>query len=396
VPNQYRDPVRPDDVGSRQASRAGSKRLCIVSHDRLRCDEFVEALQESLNPADEIEIILDRRRGRPATEAKPRTADQPSNDRRRHPYLDLALTRHGFAIVPALVTDPLKMGARRARDIPGSPADDRERLEHILDFERRQAARLRPWLILGGLVGVILVLLVVLPVVKTRVSWLRPDAPPPAEQITESPTVAQAPPDTETPSPNREASALPPAGRLESMEPERPREASTPPRSDAERRPEASTPPRSEPERSREAERPRGARTSPRSEAERPREARTPSRSVPGPVASVPPPGAAGLKVTPPRFEGLPQVELVRNPGAEGRGEAYAVRISDPAGRPIAGAEVSLLVRMADGTALDIPLDSGLEPGTYRGTAPSGQTAPIDLRIRVITSDKRVEIPLRP
>jgi hypothetical protein len=396
VPDQYRDPVRPDDVGSRQASRAGSKRLCIVSHDRLRCDEFVEALQESLNPADEIEIILDRRRGRPATEAKPRTADQPSNDRRRHPYLDLALTRHGFAIVPALVTDPLKMGARRARDIPGSPADDRERLEHILDFERRQAARLRPWLILGGLVGVILVLLVVLPVVKTRVSWLRPDAPPPAEQITESPTVAQAPPDTETPSPNREAGALPPAGRLESMEPERPREASTPPRSDAERRPEASTPPRSEPERSREAERPRGARSSPRSEAERPREARTPSRSVPGPVASVPPPGAAGLKVTPPRFEGLPQVELVRNPGAEGRGEAYAVRISDPAGRPIAGAEVSLLVRMADGTALDIPLDSGLEPGTYRGTAPSGQTAPIDLRIRVITSDKRVEIPLRP
>jgi hypothetical protein len=377
--------------------------LCIVSHDRLRCDEFVEALQESLDPADEIEIILDRRRGRPATEAKPRTADQPSNDRRRHPYLDLALTRHGFAIVPALVTDPLKMGARPARDIPGSPIerlsleDDRKRLEHILDFERRRAARLRPWwLILGGLVGLILVLLVVLPAVETRVSRLRPDAPPPAEQIKESPTVAQAPPVTETPSPNREASALPPAGRLESMEPERPREASTPPRSDAERPPEASTPPRSEPERSREAERPRGARTSPRSEPERPREARTPSRSVPGPVASVPPPGAAGLKVTPPRFAGLPQVELVRNPPAEGRGEAYAVRISDTAGRPIAGAEVSLLVRMADGTALDIPLDSGPEPGTYRGTAPSSQTAPIDLRIRVITSDKRVEIPLTP
>jgi len=370
VPDQYRDPVWPDDVGSRQASRAGSKRLCIVSHNRLRCDEFVEALQESLDPADEIEIILDRRRGRPATEAKPRTADQPSNDRRRHPYLDLALTRHGFAIVPALVTDPLKMGARRARDILGSPierlsledADDRERLEHILDFERRQAARLRPWLILGGLVGVVLVLLVVLPVVKTRVSWLRPDAPPPAEQITESPTAAQAPPDTETTSPNREAGALPPAGRLESMEPERPREASTPPRSDAVRPPEA----------------------------------RTPLRSVPGPVASVSPPGAAGLKATPPRFAGLPQVELVRNPPAEGRGEAYAVRISDTTGRPIAGAEVSLLVRMADGTAFDIPLDSGPEPGSYRGTAPSGQPAPIDLRIRVITSDKRVEIPLRP
>jgi len=36
------------------------------------------------------------------------------------------------------------------------------------------------------------------------------------------------------------------------------------------------------------------------------------------------------------------------------------------------------------------------EPGTYRGTGPPGRSALVDLRIRVRTSDKRVDIPLRP
>ena len=91
-------------------------------------------------------------------------------------------------------------------------------------------------------------------------------------------------------------------------------------------------------------------------------------------------------------------MELVRDPAAasEGRGEAYAVRISDAAGQPLAGAEVSLVVSMADGTVLNIPLDPGPELGTYRGTGPPGRSAIVDLRIRVLTSDKRVEIPLRP
>jgi hypothetical protein len=112
----------------------------------------------------------------------------------------------------------------------------------------------------------------------------------------------------------------------------------------------------------------------------------------------MPPPAAESRDVVSPRFAGLPRVDLVRNPGAasEGRVEAYVARISDAAGQPLAGAEVSLVGSMPDGTVFDIMLEPGPEPGTYRGTGPPGRSALVDLRIRVRTSDKRVEIPLRP
>ena len=72
------------------------------------------------------------------------------------------------------------------------------------------------------------------------------------------------------------------------------------------------------------------------------------------------------------------------------------MRISDTAGQPLAGAEVFLVISRADGSVLDILLDPGPEPGTYRGTGLPGRSALVDLRVRVITSDKRVEIPLAP
>ena len=111
------------------------------------------------------------------------------------------------------------------------------------------------------------------------------------------------------------------------------------------------------------------------------------------------PQDTAAARATPSsRFAGLPRVELVRNhaPAASGSGDVYAAQIFDTAGQPLAGADVVLLARMADGTVENIPLDSGAEPGTYRGTMPPGRSAPIDLRVRVMTSDKRVEIPVRP
>jgi hypothetical protein len=48
---------------------------------------------------------------------------------------------------------------------------------------------------------------------------------------------------------------------------------------------------------------------------------------------------------------------------------------------------------MADGTVQSMLLHSGREPGTYQATVP-GSSAPVDLRVRITTSDKRVEIPL--
>jgi hypothetical protein len=49
---------------------------------------------------------------------------------------------------------------------------------------------------------------------------------------------------------------------------------------------------------------------------------------------------------------------------------------------------------MADGAFLDLPVGAGPEPGTYQVTVPPLQSAPVDLRIRVATSDTRAEIPL--
>jgi len=51
---------------------------------------------------------------------------------------------------------------------------------------------------------------------------------------------------------------------------------------------------------------------------------------------------------------------------------------------------------MADGTVEKVPKGALHGPGTYRGTVPTGQSAPVDLRIRVTTGDKLVEVPVRP
>jgi len=363
MPDQDRE---PDDVGS-PGSRAKPKRLCIISRDRPVTGEFLEALQMSLDPDDELEIIPDRRRANPSVEAKPRAVDQPSIDRRSHLYVDLALKKKGFSIVPAPVADPLRIADRLAPDVPRSPIgrlslgdfdEDNRELERILQFKRRQEVRIGSRLIALLLVGVILVLLSQLPAAKTFISRTRAGAPP-SPSPTRQASLEPVPPVAENPSPTSLAPALPQAEGPESPAAVRPRQSP---------------------------------------EAAGPRDASIPPKLAPGPVATVPPPAAARRDVVSPRFVGPPRVELVRNPSAasEGRGEAYAARISDAAGQPLAGAEVSLVVSMADGTVLDIPLDPGPELGTYLGTAPPGRSALVDLRIRVLTSDKRVEIPLGP
>jgi hypothetical protein len=335
----------------------------------------------SLDPDDECEIIPDRRLANPS-EAKPGAADQSSMDRRCRPYVDLALKNKGYAIVDAPVANPLKIADQLAPDDPMPPIerlplDDsdegNDELERILQFKRRQAVGIGSWLIATLLAGVILVLLSQLPAVKTFMSGPRAGALPsptphqtPLEQI---PMVA------ENPSPTSQAPAAPQAEGPERLKAVRPEVVT----------PEAARP---------EAVRPRQSR-----EAARPPDARTQPRPAPEPVVTVPPPAAESRDVVSPRLAGLPRVDVVRNPAAasEGRVEAYVARISDTAGQPLAGAEVSLVGSMEDGTVFAAPLEPGPEPGTYRGTGPPpGRSALVDLRIRVRTSDRRVEIPLRP
>jgi hypothetical protein len=336
----------------------------------------------SLDPDDEVEIIPDRRRANPS-EAKPGAADQSSTDRRRHLYVDLALKKKGYAIVPAPGANPLKIADRLAPDVARSPIErlrlgdsdeDNDELERILQLRRRHAVGMGSWLIAMLLVSVIFVLLSQLPAVKIFF-MSRPRAgalssPTPQAPLEHIPTVA------ENSSPTSQAP--------EAEGPERP-EAVTP---EAER-PEAVKP---------EAVRPEAVRPRQSREAARLRDASTRPKPALDPVVTMPPPAAASRDVVSPRLAGPPRVDLVRNPAAasEGRAEAYVARISDAAGQPLAGAEVSLVGSMADGTVFDTPLEPGPEPGTYRGTGPPGRSALVDLRIRVRTSDRRVEIPLRP
>jgi hypothetical protein len=115
----------------------------------------------------------------------------------------------------------------------------------------------------------------------------------------------------------------------------------------------------------------------------------------PSASATAPSPEAATPKATP-QFGGSHRAELVRKPVSRGWGASYAVRLLDPAGKPMVVADVLLVARMADGTVENIVMGALPEPGTYRGTVPTDRSTPVNLRIRVSTGDKFVEVPVRP
>jgi hypothetical protein len=364
MPEQRTDPLWRDDIEF-PPEHPAPRRRCIVSGDALRCGEFIAALETAVSWDDELEIILDRRRGGDATAAQTAPTGQPSIDRRRLPDVDSRVKLDGFAIVPLLTgdpgdTDPSGNSKWPAPRLPNPPmerrpaarhsvadtdADERE-LERILQFKRGQKVRVGSWLILTALVTAIFVLLNQLPTLKTLMTRTDPAGSPSAEQTSESPRASQTPAVDEAPSSPAQTSA-PPAQTS----------ASPPPVGGAES-------PESAPSRDTGAERQ----------------------------------AATGAIAQGPRFRGLPRVELIRNsvPTAEGKADAYVVRVSDTSGRPLTGADVLLLIRMDDGTVENMTLRPGPEPGTYQGTALHSRSSPVDLRLRMMVKDSRVEIPLSP
>jgi cytoskeletal protein RodZ len=408
MPQQRTDPVWLDDVESPPEHRS-PKRLCIISGEALPSGEFIAALQTAVGPNQEIEIIRERRRG-----GSGRGPGQPPIERRQFRNVEAVVKMDGYAIVPlppsqsrpSRVADPpvplppmehrsaeprpaeRASFARRAFDDDGD-ADERE-LERILQFKQRRKARIggRP-LVLAALVVVLVLLLVQLPAVKSLMSRA---ATPPAERTSAAPQSTQAPAPATSSSPDRSSTSLPPAGREGA---ERPPEANVTPRAQVDTAP----PPQTSP--------------APRAQTSRvTRPETTETQPQPGPVAGVPPavPSRVSSRQTAvarapetlrgesSRFPGVPRVELTRSslPTPEGKAESYVVRLSDPAGRPLAGAEVLLLARMADGTVESIMLRDGPEPGTYSGTSRPTPSDPVDLRVRMTMSDKRIEVPLRP
>jgi hypothetical protein len=127
--------------------------LCIVSRDPLQCSELVLSLQASLEPDDEVEIVMDRRRERDLFETESHERDRSPVERRRNADVDLEVRTKGFALVPGAALSP------RAADEPD--AEDRARFENILSFKRRREPR--PGRALGAASAVMLALILMPP-----------------------------------------------------------------------------------------------------------------------------------------------------------------------------------------------------------------------------------------
>jgi hypothetical protein len=338
--------------------------LCIISRHPLRGGLFAAALQASLGQEDYLEVIIDRRHG--GFSGKSDLKD----DRRRQSQVDLALEANGFAIVPASVSLP----------------DDEyeERLESIQDFQPQQSGTLIPKL-LGVLSGVTLAALVWLLLGQVTgqsllsqlfTGPLSGGADQPPRQTSESSSLARSSAVTEEPvigatRPPRTATAPPASPNVESPSVGG-RETSPPPRAGT-------------------GQAASGARPKPGATARQSSNAPPLSNQV----AGAPPARAATPKPTPAEVA-RHRAELVREPVSRGWGDSYAVRLLDPAGRPMVATAVLLVARMADGTVEKIAMGALPERGTYRGTVPTGRSTPVDLRVRMTTDDESLEVPVRP
>ena len=149
-----------------------------------------------------------------------------------------------------------------------------------------------------------------------------------------------------------------------------------------------------------EARAPAKAGTDESANSGRPRFNATP----PSPKPSVPsqqPTSAPSAKATtpddPPAQSGGPyRAELLRDPVSRGWGNSYAVRLLNSAGQPVELFGVLLVAHMADGSVENIAMGALPEPGMYRGTVPTSRSTPVELRVRVRSGDKSIEIPLTP
>jgi len=386
---QGRDHVSLADSDPLLKSDEPTRRLCIVSTRPLLGGTFVAALRTTLTPHGELEIIMDRRREGDPFERR-RHAAEPPVERRHRPHVDRQLKADGFVIVPA---SPTAVGTRSrpiSSGVPEVSVDDRwpddveeeERLENVRRFERARTGWLAALLILPGLVTATAILLAPLSSVKSLVSRIRAevitaeDQPAPVSQYRQALPRVEPLPAAVTPAEVQrpEIPETPPAARVAvAMSSSSGEEATT----------TAPTPPVEKRAAVSAVAAPRAA-PAPRSMAT--------ARSIADATSALP----VATRPPAPRFSGLPRVEIIGDTGgAWSRGEAYRVRISDTAGRPLDAADVLLYARMADGTVQSIPLNSGSEPGVYRAIIPGGP-APVDLRVGITTSDKRVEVPLSP
>ncbi len=428
----YRRSQGAEDVVADQLTH-----LCIISRDPVRSGDFIEAVRASLPPEDNLEIITDRRRGGASREF------DLKQDHRRQPQVDLALATNGFAIVPASVNSTAE-GTSRSLLVhddpiePPYPQDD----ENEAPENQRSAPIPR---LLGVLSGAALAALVLAlagqGIGQTLVGRLlngslvgggEPGQINESLTLAHSPTVAEKPVAVDSRAvdseisprarPNNDATS---AGGPASTKSASLRDADrlTPKQRETSGSSEVTDPASREPrtasgENTISAKKvgtsPRDAHTSTTNETgaspkagigESVSAGRSGFRTTPPPTASVPAPSKQvatdpSSETATPRstrpLGGAHRAELVRMPVSRGWGDSYAVRLLDPAGRPMVVTEVLLVARMADGTVESIAMGALPEPGTYRATVPTSHSTPVDLHVQVNTGEKIVEVPVRP
>jgi hypothetical protein len=194
----------PHDNGSTNETGGSAMHLCIVSRASVRSGMFITALMAALSPRDKVEIIVDRRRGDPATA-------QTVIERRHHSRFADALDRDGFTIVPMPGTQPAEHNIPAPSPITGlhaQHADEHDTNRILLEYQRLRKVRRRRWVVLTAAMGVTLVVLVFLPTLKTFMSRAS------ADRMNPSSTAAPVPQVVESPSPTPEAPAFSPAPRV--------------------------------------------------------------------------------------------------------------------------------------------------------------------------------------
>jgi len=423
-------------------------RLCVISRDRLLGGDFITALQASLGPGERLEIIKDRRH--PGSSGMP----DLDVDRRRLHQVDLALEASGFAIVPTSAdrigngTPPSQPPSETPIEQPSpeieqpSPEEDEEPVESVGNSRVRPSDTVIR--ILGVLSGLTMTALLVLLAgwvtehnlvgqLFTESLWMSSGQP--AGQTNKSFTAGQSSPAAEmtagreTPAegtsrfrPDRESTRPDGPTRTNSVstldrdpltlghrETNGPSEATATVRQgrratagDTVARPEdAGRSSRVAGAPADETDAPAKARADQGPSGGRPRLSAT-ARAAPR--ASVKSEQVTGVRsaetatpdATPPRSEDPLRAKLVQGPVSRGWGDSYSVRLLTSTGQPVKVFGVTLVAHKADGSVEKIAMGALPELGMYRGTVPTGRASTVELRIRVHSGDKFVEIPLTP
>jgi hypothetical protein len=348
--------------------------LCIVRRDDPLLQGYVRvALSERMSGDDEFEIIVDRRSEETDPDGAPDRVE-----RRRQVTAQRRLNTEGYVLV--------RLDDRAGR-LPAAAARRRGQGAHV------------PW---RGLLTVGACLVLVITGVfamtvpgglwGTASGWVR-SLGAAIEVVAGLPSWLSSSPARLSPS--RAAPPMPPATPpLAEPRSERPPvEAQAKPSPDSEggarvapSQDLAAAPPELPP---RPSDRPSGAPV--------PRRTHTPeepARVSPDPV-QVSAPTSVSRAASTAGFPGVPEVEVEWHRVGDGEGTAYAARLRDEAGHPVAASEVALILRVPGEGMREVPLTGTGDPGTYQGRIPGAGPDPDDLRVRVVFDGKRVEIPTR-